>query len=322
MAGAGITDTVRYVAYDTKGSILYVGTITFSKGDLSVSYSAGSTGVAFQSSDFEKALGVTGTAANSSYLTFTPPSSGTLTYTKTGTGGTQVTANDKFYLGTDLISVSNLLYTPKAGQTGTVSIPFTAYLSSGGSVSGTVKITVRAGYTKSFTDVKSTDWFYTYVMDLAEDGVIDGMTPTTFSPSTEVTYGQALKLIMMATGYSNLTVSTRGKHWASDFLAAAKRDGLISATVTESYLDKKITRYAIAEIAAKAMKLSSATLTASPFSDMAMTVSSAPYVLALYEAGIVEGTTLSNGTVKFYGINSITRAEMATIVWRINNQKK
>lgn len=55
---------------------------------------------------------------------------------------------------------------------------------------------------------------------------------------------------------------------------------------------------------------------------MTTTVSSAPYVLALYEAKIVEGTTQSNGTVKFYGVNSITRAEMATIVWRINNYSK
>lgn len=323
VAGNGVTDTLRYVAYDTKGTLLYVGVVTFSKGSLSVSYTAGSTGVGFASSDFEKALGLTSLAAAGTYLTFSPPTSGTLTYTKTGAGGTAITANDKFYLGTDVINVNNLLYTPKAGQTGVVSIPFTAYLSGGGTVSGTVKITVRSTtYTKSFTDVKSTDWFYTYVMDLAQDGIINGMTPTTYSPSTEVTYGQALKLIMMATGYSDLTVKTVGKHWASEFLAAAQRDNLLPASVTTSYLDRKITRYTIAEIAAKAMKLPQTTVQTSPFSDMAMTVTSAPYVLALYEAKIVEGTTQTNGTVKYYGVNSITRAEMATIVWRINNYKK
>jgi len=323
VAGTGVTDTLRYVAYDTKGTLLYVGTVTFSKGEFSVSYTAGSTGVGFASSDFEKALGLTGTTAAGTYLTFSPPTSGTLTYTKTGTGGTAITANDKFYLGTDLISVSNLLYTPKTGQSGLVSIPFTAYLAGGGTVSGAVKITVRAAtYTKSFTDVKSTDWFYTYVMDLAQAGIINGMTPTTYSPGTEVTYGQALKLIMMATGYSDLTVKTAGKHWASEFLAAAQRDGILPVSVTTSYLDRKIPRYTIAEIAAKAMKLPQTTLKTSPFSDMAMTVTSAPYVLALYEAKIVEGTTQTNGTVKYYGVNSITRAEMATIVWRINNYNK
>lgn len=319
LSGGSAAESVRYVAYDTKGTLLYVGTISFGRGDLSVSYIAGSTGVSFRSSDFERLLGTVGAGT---YLTFSQPTSGTLYYSKTGSvsGATQVSAADKFYLGTDLVNVSNLLYVPKAGQTGVISIPFTVYQSGGVATSGTVKITVRTTYTKSFTDVKSTDWFYTYVMDLAEAGVIDGMTPTTYQPSTEVTYGQALKLIMLAAGYAE--PAQTGKHWASGYLTVAVRDGLLPSTVTESYLDRKITRYTIAEIAAKAMKLPQTTLKTSPFSDMTTTVSSAPYVLALYEAKIVEGTTQSNGTVKFYGVNSITRAEMATIVWRINNYSK
>ena len=322
LSSGSASEKVRYVAYDTKGTLLYVGSISFGRGDVTVSYTAGSTGVGFASSDFEKALGLTSITAAGTYLTFSPPTSGTLTYTKTGAGGTAITANDKFYLGTDVTNVSNLFYTPKAGQTGVISIPFTACQPNGVSTSGTVRITVRTSYTKRFTDVKSTDWFYTYVMDLAEAGVINGMTPTTYQPNSEVTYGQALKLIMMATGYSDLTVKTSGKHWASGFLAAAQRDGLLSTSVTESYLDRKITRYTIAEIADKAMRLPQTGLKASPFSDMAMTVSSAPSVLALYEAGIVEGTKRSDGTVRFYGVNSITRSEMATIVWRINNYRK
>ena len=54
---------------------------------------------------------------------------------------------------------------------------------------------------------------------------------------------------------------------------------------------------------------------------MAMTNASASYVLSLYEAGIVEGTTLSNGQVMYYGVNAIRRSEMATIVWRMYNYK-
>ena len=44
-------------------------------------------------------------------------------------------------------------------------------------------------------------------------------------------------------------------------------------------------------------------------------------MLSLYEAGIVEGTTLSNGQVMYYGVNAIRRSEMATIVWRMYNYK-
>lgn len=320
LSGSGLTESVRYVAYSTRGALLYVGTISFGRGDLSVSYTAGISGVSFASSDFETALGLTAAAATGTYLTFTPPTQGSLTYTRTGSAGVSVTANDKYYLGTDLTSVSNLRYTPKAGQTGTVSIPFTVCQPSGVITSGTVKITVRTAYTKSFTDVTSGQWFYTYVMDLAEAGIIDGTTPTTYQPDGEVTYGQALKLIMLASGYAEQAPT--GKNWASGYLTAAVRDGLLPSTVTESYLDRKIDRYTIATVAAKAMRLPLSTLTSSPFSDMGMTEAAAPYVLALYEAKILEGTTLSNGKVMFYGVNSIRRSEMAAIVWRINNYKK
>ena len=216
--------------------------------------------------------------------------------------------------------MNNVKYTPRTGQSGTVNIPFTIHTGNS-SLTGTAQITVRTTYTKSFTDVRSSDWYYTAVMDLAEAGVIDGMTPTTYSPDTTVTNAQALKLILLAAGYSE--PAQTGRHWASGYLSLAAREGLLptSSTVTESNLDNNISRYAIAEIAAKALKLPSSTLTTSPFNDMAMTNASASYVLSLYEAGIVEGTTLSNGQVMYYGVNAIRRSEMATIVWRMYNYK-
>jgi hypothetical protein len=302
------------VAYSAKGELKYVGAIAFATGEYTVTYSCGTSGVGFAASDFEKALGLSD--GTGTYLTFTPPATGSFTYSKTGIDGTAVTAADKYYLGTDLISVSNLRYTPKTGQSGVVSIPFTAYLASGVTLTGSVQITVRAAYTKSFTDVTTSDWFYTYVMDLAEAGVINGMTETTYSPASEVTYGQALKLILLASGYSE-PIKT-GKHWASGYLTVALRDGLVDSTVTEAMLDRKISRNTIAEIAAKALKLPKTTLTVSPFSDLSMSDDAAPYVLALYEAGIVEGTVVGD-SVNYYGVNSIRRKEIATVIWRINN---
>ncbi len=195
---------------------------------------------------------------------------------------------------------------------------------------GEVVITSKAAivvYTKSFSDVPkttSTEWYYTAVMDLAEANVINGFDEkvngvpvSLYKPTGEVTYGQALKLIMLATGYT--TPVQTGKHWASGFLAKAQEDKLVSLSVTESYLDKKIARNDIAMIAARAMKLSDSKLTASPFADVLMSSVYAPYILSLYEAGIITGSTNKNGDTVYYGVNSITRAEMAVIVWRINN---
>lgn len=188
---------------------------------------------------------------------------------------------------------------------------------------GTISITGKASiviYTKYFSDVTKNDWFYNDVMTLAESGIINGMTATTFEPNGEVTYGQALKLIMMATGYPN--IAPTGTHWASGFLTAAKADGLVSTALTESNLDLKIRRNDIAQIAAKALKLPASTLTTSPFTDVTVGSTYASYIFSLFDAGIITGSTNLKGETVYYGVNSIRRSEMAAIVLRINNYKK
>ena len=78
----------------------------------------------------------------------------------------------------------------------------------------------------------------------------------------------------------------------------------------------------MAEVTAKALRAQGYNLpvsarTTSPFSDMTMDVSSAPYVLSLLDAKIIQGTTLNNGTVVFYGINALRRSEIAVIVYNM-----
>lgn len=191
-------------------------------------------------------------------------------------------------------------------------------------------------YTKSFTDVKKGDWFYTYVMDLAEAEIINGFEETvngkkvySYRPSNpdpsktendhlyQVTYAQALKLIMLAAGYEEQLPIT--DHWASGYLLKAIEDGLIQESFLEAHLDKQINRNAVAKIVAKAMELPASTRTESPFKDVTMTNTYASYILSLYDAGIIAGSENEDGDYVFNGSSKITRAEMATIVWRIYN---
>ena len=182
--------------------------------------------------------------------------------------------------------------------------------------------TAQVVYTKSFADVKKDDWFYKYVMDLAETGVIngfeekfDGVTVSSYKPQDNVTYAQALKLIMLAVGYEEQAPT--GTHWASGYLTKAIEDRLISSVMTESRLDEQISRNMIAYISARAMDLPNSTRTESPFKDVLMGSSYVytPYILSLYDAQIINGDDDGN----YNGTKKITRAEMATIVWRINN---
>ena len=336
-----ISDAVRYVAYDLQGKILYVANLRFTAQDLSVSYTCTTGSVSFKGSDFEALAGASGKLTN---VSFTPPdaSLGTLYYGRSATAvGTAITSDSVWYsvsatsTTVNALRMDNVSFVPKAGYSGTVSIPFATYDAAGSKVSGTVKIAVTAAPVTpttpttpttpnipinpsiSFKDVANTDankWYYSELMQLASAGVIGGYEDGTFRPNGSVTYGEALKMIMMAAGYPAQTPT--GKHWASGFLARAQADGIMAAGTVD--LDRIISRYAIADIAYRALKLPASTRTASPFSDMAMTVTSAGAVLALYDAGIIQGTTIATGEVKFYGVNSITRAQLCMIIYRMN----
>ena len=339
VSNGAISDAVRYVAYDLQGKILYVANLRFTAQDLSVSYTCTTGSVSFKGSDFEALAGVSGKLTN---VSFTPPdaSLGTLYYGRSATAvGTAITSDSVWYsvsatsTTVNALRMDNVSFVPKAGYSGTVSIPFAAYDAAGSKVSGTVKIAVTAAPVTpvtppttptipidpsiSFKDVANTDankWYYSELMQLASAGVIGGYEDGTFRPNGSVTYGEALKMIMMAAGYPAQTPTD--KHWASGFLAKAQADGILAAGTVD--LDRIISRYAIADIAYRALKLPASTRTASPFSDMAMTVTSAGAVLALYDAGIIQGTTIATGEVKFYGVNSITRAQLCMIIYRMN----
>ena len=110
---------------------------------------------------------------------------------------------------------------------------------------------------------------------------------------------------MKAVGYGDIA-ATNG-HWASGFMAMAIEKGLIPGEVE---LDAAITRGEIAELTKAAMKLGEA-LSASPFADEAPASA-----VALYEAGIINGS-LDNGQLLYRAGSTITRAEMAAIIWRV-----
>lgn len=163
-----------------------------------------------------------------------------------------------------------------------------------------------------YIDMKQdrSDWFYEYVRDLSVAGVIGGYTDNTFRQAGNVTWGEALKLIMLATGYQEQ--KPVDSHWASGYLAKALADGLVTAE-QNIVLNDPITRLEYAHVAAKAMKLPAAEIE-SPFAD-----TDDGAVLALYSAKIVEGSFNSSQERVYLPESNITRAELSAVIWRINN---
>jgi len=181
----------------------------------------------------------------------------------------------------------------------------------------TKNMTVTAGWSLgeetveeiTYKDVKETDWFYKYVKDLSSRGVVNGYPEGDFRPSASLSCGEALKLILIATGYNEQKPTN--SHWASGYLDTAVSKGIVKAgQITD--LDAPITRLMVAHITAKALGFIESDIE-SPFAD-----TSDGYVLTLYRQGIVEGST-DTGVRLYKPDDMISRAEVSTIVWRLCN---
>jgi hypothetical protein len=309
-SSTGASDTLTYAVFKTDGTLQYIGTVNLGvkSTTLSVSYTTGATGVSFKASDFYNTTatssdGTTTTLSATQLISFTLPTSGTL-YRG---GNTPVAASDKFAATADtangVYSINDVTYVPDVAS-GSVQIAFTAQALAGGSkATGTVYITISG---KTFSDVSTSHWAYSYISRLASEGVIDGYPDGTFGPNNAVTYGQALKMILLAAGYPTQTEPS-GSNWASNYIRLAYSYGIITNSNLEA--SAVVTRDEIAEIAAKALNLQPAT---SVTTGNAPSDSTNGYVYALYNAGIVEG---NNG--KWYGSSSFVRMELATVICRI-----
>ena len=156
-----------------------------------------------------------------------------------------------------------------------------------------------------FSDLSQEQWYYSYVSDLYNDGVIIGYEDATFRPERTVTTGEALKMIILAAGYGEPEPAS--SHWARGYLNFALDMGFIDrGDITD--LDVPISRAMMAKVAANALGLDRL-YDFAPYTD-----TDNYYASVLYDYGITEG--YEDGA--FRPSRSLTRAELSAIVWRVN----
>ena len=162
-----------------------------------------------------------------------------------------------------------------------------------------------------FTDLLEDHWSYQYVHDLVSQGVVNGYPDGSFQPRRVVTYGEAFKLILLATGAAE-PEAQHGLHWAYPYIQLALDNRLVYS-FNMIYLDAAPSRLDVARMAARALDLTDISGD-SPYEDC-----DDGYVVKLYEKGIMEGNVRDDGTRWFYPDQPIAREEMATVVWRLMN---
>lgn len=170
--------------------------------------------------------------------------------------------------------------------------------------------TVAAAASGVFPDVPADEWYAGYVETLAAQGVVKGYEDGAFRPSNTVTWGEALKLVLLSAGLPEQTAE-QDEHWAAGYLDYAVRNGYIATD--DIMLDSSITRGEIADLCAAALELGGTDAAGgqNPFADTSRTS-----VLALYGAGIVEGS-VENGQRLYKGADRIKRSEICAVLARM-----
>ena len=308
-SGTNYCTAIGFTAYGGNGQS-YTGSILISVSTQAVSeiYSVTTKGtsVSFPATAISSAVsGATGASLSSIQLLDLPATTSGVVYY-----GSSVANTTSQYAYANL---SQLRFVPNSNFTGSVSIPYVALNSRGTAMAmGQFSIGVVSSV-KKFSDVATTTWCYKYVTELSSANIISGYSNGSFQEKNTITYGAALKLIMLAAGYGEQAPTVKGSTF-SGYLAKAKADGLVTGNPK---LNGSITRLQIAQIASKALKLSTTNLSnKKPFTD-----TNDVYVQALNAAGIIEGY-FSNGTSTYKPNSTLTRGQVSAIVWRMRNYEK
>ena len=182
-------------------------------------------------------------------------------------------------------------------------------------------ITSAFGVTFPFTDVSTSDWYYNDVETAYNDGLINGMTDTTFEPDSFITCGQAVKLAAcMHQKYTigSIILTNGTNNWWDNYVYYAKAFNIISK---DYYWEHHATRAECAEIFANALPNEAMgqknDIKDNSIPDVSMANSQAAAIYKLYRAGVLAGTD-DKGT--FYPNNFIKRSEISAILTRMMNK--
>lgn len=310
----GRSDTISYIAYN--GSTpQFTGKVVFNANSTANSmsvilYSTGGSTASFNYNAFVTANAVV-MAGCTSIRIVGMPTSGTLTY-----NGAAVSA-----AGTDILpaTLSQVVYRPNAGFNGTDKVTFVCYGANGSVAgSGQVNIIVSGNASSSggasnisqFKDVASNAWYATDLSTLVSRGIMQGKGEGRFDPTGELKYGEALKIFLLSAGYS--AQEGTGKDWAAGYKTLAVNNGWISSNID---LDAKISRNAMAELAARVLGISSSSTVPPTWKDG----TSNGYANALYYTN--PQILVGNADGTFKGNTTLQRAEICKIAARVLNYK-
>ncbi|MEK4698144.1 S-layer homology domain-containing protein [Solibacillus sp. FSL R7-0668] len=185
--------------------------------------------------------------------------------------------------------------------------------------SGVIVAMPQSSSASTFSDVSQYSDYYEPIVDLVNRKIVSGYPDGTFRPNKSITREEAAKMLARTIDV-NITnpanpgfkdVRTSDPNYR--YIAALASEGIINGYPDGKFHPKEpITRAQMAKILSLGFKLGISTKLNHGFKDVPSNNPNAYFIQTLYDLNITKGVT----AIKFDPFNTVTRAQMATFIWR------
>ncbi|MEN8701909.1 S-layer homology domain-containing protein [Bacillus infantis] len=169
----------------------------------------------------------------------------------------------------------------------------------------------------SFPDVKDDNFYATYVNQLADAGIIEGMPNGTFGLREKVTRAQAAKMVSLIRGLDTANApaasfeDVKQDAWYADYINALYAEKLVDGVSEKEFAPNgTLTRAQFAKLVVDAYGLELKPDAKTPFTDVKEGVWYTDYVKTLYANGLINGKTATT----FEPNATIDRADFAKLL--------
>lgn len=174
---------------------------------------------------------------------------------------------------------------------------------------------------KYFSDVCQGNWAYSAITAMSENGILAGYPDGTFQPNNTVTYGQFIKMAMIAATNEDIGNSSTGNWAASYYNQAVELKYFGKTNIQLDQLNSKMPRCDMALIISNILgdtKIENYDKLEQSISDVDAKTKNDYDIIKSYASGILTG--YSDGTFKPNG--TLTRAEAVTVIYRLVDESK
>jgi hypothetical protein len=171
----------------------------------------------------------------------------------------------------------------------------------------------------SFTDVKTTSWYYSYVNKLIELKITSGIGNNKYGPDNSVTRAEFVTFLCKVTGHAQVdgyTFTDTKNHWSNKWISAAVTANIIDKGAKFNP-NKAITRQEAVEMLCRSLLLQENIKMQTPYTDIKTNSGSSN---TAYNEYLMRGS-VTNGKRFFYPSSNIKRSEVAAVIVNAYNYK-